>query len=140
MTIPSRLLVLLAAGHAASHVVNRQLSQDGRCGTNFNGAVCAENECCSSAGWCGDAGDFLYCSAPSCQIEYGPACDANIRPDGPDTADIARPRLGPVPYGEGVYHCERYGDIALTYDDGPYVYTEDLLDLLAVRQTPVTKK
>ncbi|KAJ3529150.1 hypothetical protein NM208_g9886 [Fusarium decemcellulare] len=82
----------------------------------------------SSAGWCGIG--YLYCSAPSCQIEYGPACDANVRPDGPDTADMARPKVGSVPYGEPIYGCNRNGDIALTYDDGPYTYTEDLLDLL----------
>lgn len=80
--------------------------------------------------WCGNG--FLYCSAPSCQIEYGPACDANVRPSGSDTTNIARPALGRIPYGQAIYHCEQYGDIALTYDDGPYTYTEDLLDLLAV--------
>lgn len=80
--------------------------------------------------WCGNG--YLYCSAPSCQIDYGPACDANVKPDGPDTTDIARPALGSVPYGEAIYHCENYGDIALTYDDGPYNYTEYLLDLLLV--------
>ncbi|KAF5723792.1 bifunctional xylanase deacetylase, partial [Fusarium mundagurra] len=48
--------------------------QAGRCGTGF-GTVCGANECCSSAGWCGTG--YLYCSAPSCQIEYGPGCDAN---------------------------------------------------------------
>lgn len=37
-----------------------------------------------------------------------------------------------MPYGEAIYHCEQYGDIALTYDDGPFDYTEYLLDLLAV--------
>ncbi|KAH6997359.1 family 4 carbohydrate esterase [Ilyonectria destructans] len=106
----------------------RQVSTDGRCGTGF-GTVCSSTECCSSAGWCGNG--FLYCSAPSCQIEYGPACDANVRPSGPDTTNIARPALGSIPYGQAIYHCEQYGDIALTYDDGPYTYTEDLLDLLA---------
>ncbi|KAH8694520.1 hypothetical protein BGZ61DRAFT_478127 [Ilyonectria robusta] len=106
----------------------RQFSTDGRCGTGFD-TVCSSTECCSSAGWCGNG--FLYCSAPSCQIEYGPACDANVRPSGPDTTNIARPALGRIPYGQAIYHCEQYGDIALTYDDGPYTYTEDLLDLLA---------
>lgn len=80
--------------------------------------------------WCGNG--YLYCSAPACQIDYGPACDANVRPKGPETANVPRPHVGSVPYGEAIYHCEKYGDIALTYDDGPYVYTEDLLDLLDV--------
>ncbi|KAF7550637.1 hypothetical protein G7Z17_g5573 [Cylindrodendrum hubeiense] len=105
----------------------RQVSTDGRCGTGY-GTVCSDEECCSSAGWCGNG--YLYCSAPSCQIDYGPACDANVRPSGPDTVNIARPNLGSIPYGEAIYHCSQYGDIALTYDDGPYDYTEYLLDLL----------
>ncbi|KAF5987401.1 bifunctional xylanase deacetylase [Fusarium coicis] len=101
--------------------------QAGRCGTGF-GTVCGANECCSSAGWCGTG--YLYCSAPSCQIEYGPGCDANVRPSGPDTTNVARPKVGSIPYGQAIYRCNRNGDIALTYDDGPYTYTEDLLDLL----------
>ncbi|RKK76181.1 hypothetical protein BFJ69_g7067 [Fusarium oxysporum] len=101
--------------------------QAGRCGTGF-GTVCGRNECCSSAGWCGTG--YLYCSAPSCQIEYGPGCDANVRPGGPDTTNVARPKVGSIPYGQAIYRCNRNGDIALTYDDGPYTYTEDLLNLL----------
>ncbi|RYC86268.1 hypothetical protein BFJ63_vAg10910 [Fusarium oxysporum f. sp. narcissi] len=68
--------------------------------------------------------------ALACQIDYGPACDANIRPTGPDTINIARPKVGSIPYGEAIYDCEVNGGIALTYDDGPYTYTEDLLNLL----------
>ncbi|KAH6894715.1 hypothetical protein B0T10DRAFT_258913 [Thelonectria olida] len=112
---------------APRHLEERQQSTNGRCGTGF-GTVCSSTECCSSAGWCGNG--LLYCSAPSCQIDYGPACDANVKPSGPDTTNIARPKLGTVAYGQAIYHCEEYGDIALTYDDGPYNYTEYLLDLL----------
>ncbi|KAJ4136479.1 hypothetical protein NW768_004092 [Fusarium equiseti] len=108
-------------------VLGLEKRQAGRCGTGFGG-VCAAGECCSSAGWCGTG--YLYCSAPSCQIEYGPGCDANVRPKGPDTTNVARPKIGSIPYGQAIYRCNRNGDIALTYDDGPYTYTEDLLDLL----------
>ncbi|KAF4988717.1 hypothetical protein FDECE_14952 [Fusarium decemcellulare] len=106
---------------------DKRQSGRGRCGTDV-GAVCEDDECCSSTGWCGIG--YLYCSAPSCQIEYGPACDANVRPDGPDTTNIARPKVGSVPYGEPIYGCNQDGNVALTYDDGPYTYTEDLLGLL----------
>ncbi|KAK4087236.1 CAZyme family CE4 [Purpureocillium lilacinum] len=99
-----------------------------RCGADFGGAICDPGYCCSSAGWCGLG--YLYCSAPSCQINYGPGCDANTRPCGSDTTNVSRPQLGSVPYGVAIYHCEVYGDIALTYDDGPWDYTSDLLDLL----------
>jgi len=84
----------------------------------------------SPSRWCGLG--YLYCSAPSCQINYGPGCDANTRPCGSDTTNVSRPQLGSVPYGVAIYHCEVYGDIALTYDDGPWDYTSDLLDLLKV--------
>ena len=41
--------------------------------------------------------------------------------------------MGEVPYGgEGIYDCWNDGDIAVTFDDGPYEYTDALLDLLAV--------
>lgn len=33
--------------------------------------------------------------------------------------------------GAGIYSCEKAGTVALTYDDGPSGYTNDLLDLLA---------
>lgn len=35
--------------------------------------------------------------------------------------------------GAGIYDCVTSGDIALTFDDGPYLYTNDLLDKLRVR-------
>ncbi|CAF3489571.1 unnamed protein product [Fusarium graminearum] len=125
------LVALLAVNVVATpsfrNIFGLEKRQAGRCGTGFGG-VCATNECCSSAGWCGTG--YLYCSAPACQIEYGPGCDANVRPTGPDTTNVARPKVGSIPYGQAIYRCNRNGDIAITYDDGPYTYTEDLLDLL----------
>lgn len=54
--------------------------------------------------WCGTGID--YCAAPDCQYQYGPQCDANIRPSGTSTANIARPKLGSIPYGgTGIYDC-----------------------------------
>ncbi|KAL2018813.1 hypothetical protein VTK56DRAFT_371 [Thermocarpiscus australiensis] len=55
----------------------------------------------------------------------------NQKPSGPDTSGVARPKLGNVPYGgAGIYDCVNAGDIAITFDDGPYLYTNDLLDKL----------
>lgn len=74
-----------------------------------------------------------YCSSPDCQINYGSGCDGNQRPSGVDTSTVARPHLGDVLYGGlGIYDCDKAGDIALTFDDGPYNYTGDLLDKFAV--------
>ncbi|KAL2822062.1 hypothetical protein BJX63DRAFT_181561 [Aspergillus granulosus] len=36
-----------------------------------------------------------------------------------------------APYGTFINHCDVPGTVAFTFDDGPYVYTEELLDLLA---------
>lgn len=58
----------------------------------------------------------------------------NQKPGGADTSGVARPKLGSLPYGGGgIYDCVNAGDIALTFDDGPYLYTSDLLDKLQVR-------
>jgi hypothetical protein len=82
--------------------------------------------------YCGTTED--YCSAPDCQLQYGPACDANTVPAGASTSSIARPKIGTIPYGgidtAGIQDCIKDGVIAFSYDDGPYIYTEDLLDLL----------
>ncbi|KAL6883167.1 carbohydrate esterase family 4 protein [Trichoderma longibrachiatum] len=103
------------------------VTEDGRCGATF-GTRCWSDECCSAEGWCGSG--FLYCSAPACQYEYGPACDANAQPDGEDTEEWPRPQFGDVPYGKAIYHCQVPGTVALTFDDGPWEYTEELLDIL----------
>ncbi|KAK4114020.1 carbohydrate esterase family 4 protein [Canariomyces notabilis] len=100
---------------------------DGECGPGIG--ICPSGYCCSAEGWCGKGKD--YCSAPDCQMNYASACDANQKPSGADTAGIARPKLGSVLYGgAGIYDCINPGEIALTFDDGPYLYTNDLLDKL----------
>jgi hypothetical protein len=73
-----------------------------------------------------------YCAAPDCQFNYGPACDANKVPSGTNTSSIPRNQVGSVLYGSaGIYDCSQVGDMALTFDDGPFIYTSHILDLLA---------
>lgn len=43
---------------------------------------------------------------------------------------LPRPPLGSVPYGQVLTTCTIPGTLALTFDDGPWQYTSDLLDLL----------
>ncbi|KAK4442871.1 hypothetical protein QBC34DRAFT_431266 [Podospora aff. communis PSN243] len=81
-----------------------------------------------NAGVCGTGGDF--CTAPGCLLAFGPACDGNKRPSGADTSNTPRPRFGSVPFGVDVSSCTVPGKLALTFDDGPYIYTTALLDLL----------
>lgn len=102
--------------------------KDGKCGPGAGS--CAKGYCCSPEGWCGLTPD--YCSAPDCLINYGSGCDANQKPEGVDTSNVARPHVGSVLYGGlGIYDCVKKGDIAITFDDGPYNYTGDLLDKFA---------
>ncbi|KAK1973828.1 chitin deacetylase [Colletotrichum cereale] len=104
-------------------------SGTGLCGPDNGNTSCAANECCSAAGYCGTTPD--HCRAPDCFFQFGPACDANKIPSGLNTSNIARTKLGQVDYGgPGIYSCIKPGDVALTYDDGPASYTNDLLDLL----------
>ncbi|KAH7064378.1 hypothetical protein BKA63DRAFT_427426 [Paraphoma chrysanthemicola] len=103
---------------------------NGRCGPNYGCATCAEGYCCSSGGWCGQGSD--YCQAPDSLFEYGPGADANVLPSGGTTRNIARTKVGSVLYGgDGIWVCTKPGQIAITYDDGPYTYTTDLLNLFS---------
>jgi hypothetical protein len=57
----------------------------------------------------------------------------NTKPTGAATTAVARTKIGNVAYGgAGIYDCVKDGDIALTFDDGPYNFTGDLLDKLKV--------
>ncbi|KAL6707064.1 hypothetical protein ACN47E_004816 [Coniothyrium glycines] len=101
-----------------------------RCGPSFGCASCAEGYCCSPAGYCGISTD--HCRAPDALFEYGPASDANKVPSGGSTRSTDRSAKGGQPLGgDGIRSCVVPGDVALTYDDGPYVYTDALLTLLA---------
>ncbi|RYP13934.1 hypothetical protein DL767_010526 [Monosporascus sp. MG133] len=119
---------LVHGSSSARREIDENTNTNGRCGKDFDNASCAPGYCCSVAGWCGN--DKAYCWAPDCQIDFGPGCDGNKKPKGEDTSDVPRPRVGNVPYGgTGIYRCVYEGDIALTYDDGPFDHTGDLLDV-----------
>ncbi|OTB03078.1 carbohydrate esterase family 4 protein [Hypoxylon sp. CI-4A] len=112
-------------------------STDGRCGPDYDNAVCGADECCSASGYCGTTTD--YCRAPDCLFDYGPACDANKIPAGTNTSTLVRAPLGSIDIGGvGIYDCAHDGDVALTFDDGPAQYTSELLDLLARYEAKAT--
>ena len=50
----------------------------------------------------------------------------------------AREHFGSLPYGTAIEACNKAGQVALTFDDGPGSLTGELLDLLAYKQTTVT--
>ncbi|OCK83887.1 carbohydrate esterase family 4 protein [Lepidopterella palustris CBS 459.81] len=119
--------------HDPSHIAKREekvkrQNTSGQCGAGYGS--CAAGYCCSPAGWCGNTID--YCYSPGCQYAYGPACPENSTPAGTNTSTIARTLVGSVAYGgAGVYDCVTPGTVAITYDDGPYLYTSKILDVLA---------
>lgn len=94
-----------------------------RCGAAYQGLKCTAmgtvNLCCSQYGWCGDSPG--HCGG-GCQAAYGKCGSGSV----PST----RPLLGMVPYGFNIYTCTTPGTIAMTYDDGPYLWTSQLLDIL----------
>ncbi len=51
---------------------------------------------------------------------------------------MPRPLFGNVPYGVDVSRCTVPGKVALTFDDGPYIYTKDLLDILKAADAKAT--
>ncbi|KAL5117164.1 hypothetical protein ACEQ8H_004989 [Pleosporales sp. CAS-2024a] len=54
------------------------------------------------------------------------------RQSGPSTRNDPRPQKGNIPYGgAGIMTCQQPGTVAITYDDGPNIYTSQVLDQLA---------
>lgn len=43
-----------------------------------------------------------------------------------------------MPYGQGIFACKEPGTVAITYDDGPYVYTDGVLDLFKEKNFKAT--
>jgi hypothetical protein len=107
-----------------------------KCGATAGGASCGPGQCCSDQGICGTGGAF--CTAPACQLAYGPACDGNKTPPGSDTSKDPRPALGNVPTGVVIKSCTVPGTVALTFDDGPYIFTATLLDTLSAAGVKAT--
>lgn len=51
---------------------------------------------------------------------------------------MPRPLFGEVPYGTDVFRCTVPGKVALTFDDGPDKFTNDLLDVLKKNNAKVS--
>ncbi|GJN66712.1 hypothetical protein PLICBS_000731 [Purpureocillium lilacinum] len=78
-----------------------------------------------------DEGFQLLEKRASCGSGVG-SCpsESSKKPIGDSTENVARPKLGSVPYGTIITQCTSPGQIALTYDDGPESFTSELLDKL----------
>jgi len=85
-------------------------SSDGRCGV-INGKKCPVGQCCSKYGWCGKGLDFCNIG---CQEKYG-------------LCHTVKSSSHPIKI---INKCIHDHEWALTFDDGPYLYDEYLLDYL----------
>lgn len=50
--------------------------------------------------------------------------------DSHEESETTQNNNSSVPFGEVIRDCKVSGTIALAFDDGPYIYTWDLLDIL----------
>jgi len=93
-------------------------SPDSTCG-GAKGYKCTGTLCCSQYGWCGSTA--AYCGL-GCQSAFGTCTGV--------TPPVQVPSGGVPPLGQIITKCNRPGVFALTFDDGPYIYTNTLLDIL----------
>ncbi|KAI1915177.1 hypothetical protein LOZ61_001853 [Ophidiomyces ophidiicola] len=116
-----------APGFTAQKNLATQKQGRNLCGPDHG--PCERGFCCSLHGYCGHGPD--YCQAPDCLFDFGSGCDALKWPQGADTSTVPRPHVGEIPYSfVPIYQCVVPNTIALTFDDGPNIYTADLLDIL----------
>ncbi|RPB26806.1 glycoside hydrolase/deacetylase [Terfezia boudieri ATCC MYA-4762] len=115
--------------------VNAGDTAEETCGPLYGNKRCSKSQCCSPSGFCGTTEE--YCTSPDCLRGFG-VCDSDKTPDGATTLGSSRKLFGSVPYGVEIYDCDAPGTIALTYDDGPFSYTTDLLDILKTHNAKAT--
>ncbi|KAH7158672.1 hypothetical protein DER46DRAFT_627150 [Fusarium sp. MPI-SDFR-AT-0072] len=116
-----------------------RLEKRASCGKDIGS--CPKGQCCSVAGYCGTTSP--YCSSPQCQIDYSNGnylTHVQQEPKGDTTANIPRSTTGKVPCSLDVYitNCTTPRTFALTFDDGPYKYTDQVLDVLKQNNSKAT--
>ncbi len=85
------------------------------CGKTGGNVVCGESACCSQYDWCGTSS--AHCES-GCQPLFG--------------------RCGETVNSVVITECKKSNGIAVTYDDGPYLYTSKLLDILKANRVKAT--
>ncbi|KAL6592742.1 glycoside hydrolase/deacetylase [Neocallimastix californiae] len=95
-----------------------KLSTNGLCGAK-NGA-CPNGECCSQYGYCGSSAD--HCGT-GCQSEFGKC------------GSVSKETVSGFKYYDS---CIEKNQWALTFDDGPYKFDMELLDLLKKKNVKAT--
>jgi len=100
---------------------SKKVSTNGQCGGN-NG-VCPNDLCCSKYGYCGTSD--AHCGT-GCQSEFGKCGSSN------NTSSSSSTNF------KMFYQCKNNKHWALTFDDGPYKYDNELLDLLRKYEVKAT--
>ncbi|KAF7561586.1 hypothetical protein G7046_g2551 [Stylonectria norvegica] len=114
------------AGYQLLSPRHATLEKRAECGPGVGS--CNKGFCCSEGGWCGTTEE--YCSGSACQLDYSDSCDTFFGPSGASTETVPRPKIGSVPYGTIISDCTVPQTMALTFDDGPFDYTSQILDIL----------
>ncbi|ORX77037.1 glycoside hydrolase/deacetylase, partial [Anaeromyces robustus] len=102
-----------------------EVSTNGRCGPDYGYTVCPNNQCCSKHGYCGTKDE--HC-APGCIKDYGKC----------NVYDFKTYKTKPATSFKYYEKCINENEWALTYDDGPYEFDMDLLDLLKKKGVKAT--
>ncbi|KAI5797885.1 hypothetical protein DFH27DRAFT_483360 [Peziza echinospora] len=145
MALFSSVVTALPQQKSTSGIFARAVSPDGTCGGTA-GFTCSTTsyKCCSQYGWCGDTVD--HCGT-GCQSAFGTCTGGTTTPPtnppttssttSSTTSQVALPtevagvrtKFGAVPYGVNLVSCTQPNTVAITFDDGPYIYTETLLNI-----------
>lgn len=104
------------------------------CGPQAGGARCITSgyPCCSQYGWCGSSTD--HCGV-GCQSSFGLYCNTPS-PTPPPTPSPSCKNDAVLPVV--VNRCIVPKTVALTFDDGPFMYTSKVLDVLKTNRVKAT--
>ncbi|OUM68565.1 carbohydrate esterase family 4 protein [Piromyces sp. E2] len=104
----------------------------GRCGDHFG--KCPEGYCCSKYGYCGTSNK--YCGT-GCQESFG-ICDTSSSSSSSSTTPPSSLPTNEVLDFKYYHECKDPKQWALTFEDGPYHFDMDLLDLLSKKNVKAT--
>jgi peptidoglycan/xylan/chitin deacetylase (PgdA/CDA1 family) len=114
------------------------ISTNGQCSTN--GARCPAGSCCSRYAWCGT--DAAYCGT-GCQPSFGTCLSSSsqVQQHPPSSTSSAPPPNGTnAPAGtiRVIQQCTVPNTVAITFDDGPYLYTQQIANAFSQAGGKVT--
>jgi len=123
-TVTSKNTITTTMINTTTTVSSQMSSTNDRCGSDYG--VCPGNKCCSKYGYCGNDDDFC---GNGCQSEFG-KCGNSLS----STSNSNNNKVTFKFYSQ----CKNKKEWALTFDDGPYDFDIELLDLLAKYKVKAT--